>query len=92
MSRRQGLIAALLALAVLLGQWAAVVHQGDHVAGTADCTMCAYAHGLGSGVLPALPAVAINAGTEAPLTPVAARVAVAARRHHPIRGPPAVLA
>lgn len=84
----------LLAASLLLGQWLAAGHDPDHglQPGAHACAVCVYAHGAGSGALPALPQLALVPVSTAPdaprvVTPVAATV-----RHHPIRGPPSLLA
>ena len=95
MRSRQPLISAVLALALLVGQWLAAVHAPDHAVqpgGSHDCAICVYAHGAGTGALPSLPAViGLAPSTDAPASFIAARISAAASRHHPIRGPPALL-
>lgn len=95
MRSRRPLLTAILAAALLLGQWLAAAHEPDHALqpGAAHgCVVCAYAHGAGSGALPQTPALALSAGSEAPAAGAAASPLAAALRHHPIRGPPALLA
>lgn len=94
MSRRP-LISALLALALLAGQWLAATHDPDHglQAGAADgCVVCVYTHGAGAGALPALPQLALALTSDAPEASPAGNPLAATLRHHPIRGPPAFLA
>ena len=95
MRSHQSFIAAVLAAALLLGQWLAAAHDPDHAlqSGAADaCAVCVYAHGAGNGVLPTLPALVLNASVEPAAVDVVARPLAAIVRHHPIRGPPALLA
>jgi len=94
MRSRQPLISAVLALAVLFGQWLAVAHAEDHALqpGAAHvCAVCVYAHGAGHGALPAVPRLALGASIEAPEIPLAATSSAVTVRLHPIRGPPALL-
>lgn len=92
--RRQSLISAVLAAALLLGQALAAAHDPDHglQPGAAHaCAVCVYAHGAGHGVVPGAPTLVFEAPAEArPTAPVMAQAAVAVRLH-PIRGPPALL-
>lgn len=95
MSSRRPLISALLALALLAGQWLAAAHDSDHgqQAGAADgCVACVYAHGAGAGALPAVPQLALALAAEMPDVAPAGNPLAAALRDHPIRGPPALLA
>jgi hypothetical protein len=95
MRSRQPLISAVLALAVLLGQWLTAAHAPDHALqpGAAHvCAVCVYAHGAATGALPAMPRLTFDAGADAPEIFVAASPLAATLRHHPIRGPPALLA
>jgi hypothetical protein len=95
MRLRQPLISAVLTLALLLGQWLAATHGSDHALqpnGSDNCAVCVYAHSAGAGALPTVPVVALAAPAEAPTTDIATRPHAAAIRHHPIRGPPALLA
>lgn len=95
MRSRQPLISAVLALAVLLGQWLAATHAPDHAlqpGGADNCAVCVYAHSAGTGALPSVPVVVAVAPAEAPHSNVAASPLAATVRIHPIRGPPALLA
>ena len=95
MRSHRSFVAAVLAVALLLGQWLAAAHDPDHAlqSGAADaCAVCVYAHGAGSGALPTLPTLALDASVEPVAVPVAASPLAAIVRHHPIRGPPAFLA
>lgn len=93
---RRTLVSAVLALAVLAGQWLAAAHDGDHglQAGAADaCAVCVYAQGAGSGALPHVGAfVAVALAAEAPARAGCASLLAGVVRHHPIRGPPVLLA
>lgn len=95
MRSRRPLITALLAAALLLGQWLAAAHQPEHALqpGAAHgCVVCVYAHGAGAGALPHVPAVALAGAADVPGIPAAASPRAAAPRHHPIRGPPSSFA
>lgn len=94
MRSRLPLISALLALALMLGPAVASVHDdSDHglQPGAAHCVVCAYAHSAGTGALPAMPLLALGIEAEAPELPVVENPLAATLRHHPIRGPPALL-
>lgn len=94
MRSHRSLISALLALAVLAGQWVCAVHESDHALQNAatTCATCAAAHGAGAGVLPAAPAIVIAGAVEAPVIRLAATCTAVTVRLHPIRGPPTLLA
>ena len=96
MRPRRSLISAVLTAALLLGQWLAAAHEPDHALqpGAAHaCAVCAYAHGAGNGALQAaVPHLILNGAAEAPDTPATASPLAALLRHHPIRGPPILLA
>lgn len=95
MRLRQPLISAVLTLALLLGQWLAATHGPDHAlqpGGSDNCAVCVYAHSAGAGALPAIPVIAVSAPAQAPIANVVANAPAATIRHHPIRGPPALLA
>lgn len=95
MRSRRPLITALLAAALLLGQWLAAAHEPEHALqpGAAHgCVVCVYAHGAGTGALPHLPVLVLAAAAEIPGFPATAGPRAAAPRHHPIRGPPSFLA
>jgi hypothetical protein len=95
MRSRRSLISLVLAAALLAGQWLAATHDSDHglQAGAADgCVVCVYAHGAGTGALPATPQLALEPGTEVPDAAPAGTLLAAALRNHPIRGPPTLLA
>ena len=95
MRSRRSLVSAVLAAALLLGQWLAAAHEPDHALkpGAAHaCAVCVYAHGAGTGALPAAPLLALDGGTELAHVAVTASPVAVAVRHHPIRGPPALLA
>lgn len=94
MRSHRSLISAVLAAALLLGQWLAAAHEPDHALqpGAHACATCAYAHGTGHGALPAMPAIALDRSAAAPAALLAAIPVAGALRHHPIRGPPALLA
>lgn len=94
MRRRLPLVSLLLAAVLLAGPVLAAAHDdSDHglQPGAAHCVVCVYAHGAGHGALPVVPAVALQPGTPVPDTDVVARPRPASLRHHPIRGPPALL-
>jgi hypothetical protein len=95
MRSRRSLVSAVLAAALLLGQWLAAAHAPDHAlqSGAAHtCAVCVYAHGAGSGALPAALALTLGPSVEAPVTDVTASPLAATVRNHPIRGPPALVA
>ena len=95
MRSRLPLISAVLAVALLLGQWLAATHVTDHAlqpGGADNCAVCVYAHSAGSGALPSVPVVAMAVTADTPVATLAANPVSAATRHHPIRGPPALLA
>lgn len=95
MKSRRPLVSWILAVAILAGQWLAAAHEPDHALqpGAAhSCVVCAYAHGAGTGALPAMPQLVLVAVAEAPEFTPAANPLAATLRNHPIRGPPALLA
>jgi hypothetical protein len=95
MRPRRSLISAVLTAALLLGQWLAAAHEPDHALqpGAAHaCAVCVYAHGAGSGAMQAVPNLVLDGAVEAPDTPATASPLAALLRHHPIRGPPVLLA
>lgn len=95
MRTRRPLLNLLLAAGLLLGQWLVAGHDGDHglQPGAAHaCAVCVYAQGSGAGALPALPQLSLAAAVAVPDTLRPADPRAAAVRHHPIRGPPALLA
>lgn len=94
MRSRRSLVSAVLAAALLLGQWLTAAHAPDALQSGAahTCAVCVYAHGAGSGALPAILVLALGPSAEAPLTDAAASPLAAAVRNHPIRGPPALVA
>jgi hypothetical protein len=93
MRSRRPLLSAVLAIALLAGQWLAAAHQPEHAlqAGADSCVVCVYAHGAGAGALPAMPVVVVEVTTTAPEALVAPSPLAATVRNHPIRGPPAFL-
>ncbi len=97
MHSRRPLISAALAATLLLGQWLAVTHAPDHdhtlqaVAAHA-CAVCVYSHGAGTGLAPSIVALKLDGALEAPDISAAGHPLAATLRHHPIRGPPALLA
>jgi hypothetical protein len=94
MRSRRSLISAVLAAALLLGQWLAAAHEGEHAlkpGATHACAVCVYAHGAGSGAVPHVPGLALGSPAQAPEPSLAASPLAAAVRNHPIRGPPALL-
>ena len=93
MRSRRPLISAVLAAALLVGQWLAAAHEPEHaLPGTAHaCAICVYAHGAGTGALPASPVLALEVAREAPDSLTAANPLAATVRNHPIRGPPSLL-
>lgn len=95
MRRRLPLISLLLAAALLAGPVIAAAHAPDHglQPGASDsCVICVYAHGAGHGALPATPALALDGAADAPEGRAATQPLAATLRHHPIRGPPGLLA
>ena len=95
MRSRLPLLSALLAAALMVGQWLCAVHETEHglQAGSAQvCAVCVYAHGAGAGMPPALPGLVLASMPEVPAAPIVAHPLDATLRHHPIRGPPALLA
>lgn len=95
MRTRRPLLSAVLALAILAGQWLAAAHDPDHglQPGAADaCAVCVYAHGAGAGAVSVAPAIQLLTGADAPDLHVASSPLAATVRNHPIRGPPALLA
>jgi len=95
MRPRLPLFSAVLAAALLVGQWLCAAHETEHglQPGSAQvCAVCVYAHGAGAGMLPALPNLALARASGVPAAPVVARTLESTLRHHPIRGPPALLA
>jgi len=97
MHSRRPLISAVLAAALLVGQWLAATHGPDHdhalqAVAAHSCAVCAYVHGAGAGVLPTITALKLHGAVAAPETTAAGNPLAATLRHHPIRGPPALLA
>jgi len=93
-SSHRPLISLVLAAALLAGQWLAAAHEPDHALqpGAAHvCAICVYAHGAGSGALPAVPHLVFDGAVEAPESRAAASPLAGILRSHPIRGPPALL-
>lgn len=93
MHSRRPLISAALAAALLLGQWLAAAHEPDHAlqSGAAHaCAVCVYSHGGDTGLAPSIAALKISGTLEAPEISVTEHPLAATRRHHPIRGPPAL--
>ena len=94
MCDRRPLISVVLAAALLLGLWLCATHDSEHglKPGAAQaCAVCVYAHGAGAGMLPAIATLKLNGAHEAPVSPEVDRQLAANLRHHPIRGPPALL-
>lgn len=93
MRRRVPLISLLLAVALLTGQWLCAVHESDHAlqGSTPACSVCVAAHQAGAGALPAIPQLALDFSSAPPETPAVENPLAATLRHHPIRGPPALL-
>lgn len=94
MRTRRPLVHLLLATGLLLGQWLAAGHDSEHGVqpGAHACAVCVYAHGAGSGALPSLPPLALDGTAPAPESLQLLGPRVLAVRHHPIRGPPSLLA
>lgn len=95
MRSRRPVITAVLACAVLIGQWLSAAHEPDHALqpGAAHaCAVCVYAHGAGAGAVPVVPRLLLAGPTGAPEVSKVAGPLAAALRHHPIRGPPVFLA
>lgn len=95
MAKRRSVLSAVLAAALLLGQWLSAAHEPDHALqpGAAHgCAVCVYAQGAGAGLLPSIHLAQLDALPVAPEGPVAIRLRATAQRHHPIRGPPTILA
>lgn len=95
MRSRHPLISLVLAATLLAGQWLAAAHDGDHglQPGAAHaCAVCVYAHGAGTGALPALVTLSFEGAAEAPDNAKVVNPQAVTSRHHPIRGPPALLA
>jgi hypothetical protein len=94
MRRRIPLISLLLAAALLAGQWLCAVHETGHAlqGATPACSVCISAHQAGAGAVPAIPHLALDGASSAPEAPAIASPLAATLRHHPIRGPPALLA
>jgi len=91
---RRPLISLVLAATLLAGQWLAAAHEPDHALqpGAAHaCAICVYAHGAGSGALPAVPHLVLDGVIEAPESCAAANPLAGILRSHPIRGPPTLL-
>jgi len=94
MRSRRPLISAVLAATLLAGQWLTAAHTTDHglqPSAAHTCAVCVYAHGAGTGALPALPVLALEVAREAPEVLLAGSPLTATVRNHPIRGPPALL-
>ena len=94
MRRRVPLISLLLAATLLAGQWLCAVHESEHAlqGATPACSVCLVAHQAGAGALPTIPQLALNVVSTPPAAPSVASPLAATLRHHPIRGPPALLA
>lgn len=95
MRTRRPLISAVLAVAILAGQWLSAAHNPDHglQPGGADaCAVCVYAHGAGAGAVSVAPAIVLPTGVDAPALRIASSPLAGTVRNHPIRGPPALLA
>ena len=94
MRSRRSLISALLALAVLAGQWVCAVHESDHALQNAatSCATCVATHGAGAGALPVAPQLSLPIASAAPEATPESSLRTAVLRHHPIRGPPTLLA
>ena len=93
MRSHRTLISAVLAVAVLAGQWLAAAHEPEHSLqpGAAHaCAVCVHADGAGPVTL-AIP-VPLAAAAERPERVATDSPRAAAVRNHPIRGPPAALA
>lgn len=93
MRSRRPLLTLVLAAALLAGQWLVAAHEPDHaLAGAAHgCVVCVYAHGAGTGALPHVAALSLDGAVEAPASARTRAPRAALLRHHPIRGPPALL-
>ena len=96
MRSRRSFVSAVLAAALLVGQWLAVAHESQHAlqpeAAHLSCAVCAHAHGAGAGALATtLPTLALHRETGAPEAILAASPFAASVRSHPIRGPPQLL-
>lgn len=96
MRSRRSLISAVLAAALLVGQWLAATHAPDHdhalqAVTSHTCAVCAYVHGAGAGLLPAIATLRLHGTVESPEASAAGNPLAATLRHHPIRGPPAFL-
>ena len=94
MHTRRPLISAVLAAALLLGQWLAAAHEPEHALqpGAAHaCAICVYSHGA-AGMLPAIATLKLDGAHAAPEISATGNPLAATLRHHPIRGPPALLA
>ena len=95
MRSRRSLISLVLAATLLAGQWFCAVHDTEHelTAGTAQtCAVCVCAHGAGTGALPTFAHLSFDGAAEAPDNTTVANPQAVTSRHHPIRGPPALLA
>ncbi len=94
MLNRRPLISAVLAAALLLGQWLAAAHEPEHALqpGAAHaCAVCVYSHGA-AGLLPAIASLKLVGAHAAPEISETGTPLAATRHRHPIRGPPAFLA
>lgn len=92
MHSRRPLISAVLAAALLLGQWLGAGHDSDHglQPGAAHaCAVCVYSHG--AGLLPVIARLALEHSPPAPEIFTPGHPLAATLHHHPIRGPPALL-
>jgi hypothetical protein len=93
MFRRHRHLPLILAATLLAGQWFAFAHESEHVLkpGTAHaCATCIYAHGAGTGAVPASLRFDLFGVLEAPADLAPGGPLAAAIRQHPIRGPPAL--
>jgi len=91
---RLPLISLVLAATLLAGQWLAATHDSDHAQqpGAAHvCAVCVYAHGAGTGALPVVAQLNLDGAGAAPDNAAVANPLAITSRHHPIRGPPALL-
>lgn len=88
---RRPLITLALAAALLLGNWLSAGHDRDHglQAGASHaCTVCAYASGAASGVLPSVSVLSMVDAGAAEVLFAAAPAQSTGRHQQPIRGPP----